>query len=282
MAVLLACRYRLHDRDKGGNVTETSGFQNADRYEQLMGRWSRRLAPSLIRFGGLNDGDRVLDMGCGTGSLSFALPALANVGSAVGIEPAESYVAAARARNIDPRFTFDVGDARALPYPDGSFDRAFSLLVLQFIPDARKAVEEMRRVVGPGGTIAAAVWDGYGGLPSARIFWDIAGVLDTPLERPLFRSLNGPGEMKELWLDLGLRDVEQVSLLTHMEFRSFEDYWTPFASGEGPQGQYVVRLTAEKREVLKEHLCRAYIANRPDGPRSMVAVAWACRGTVPG
>jgi len=115
-----------------------------------------------------------------------------------------------------------------------------------------------------------------------RILWDIAGVLDPSLERPLFRPLNGPGEMKELWLDLGLRDVEQVSLLTHMEFQSFEDYWAPFASGEGPHGQYVVKLTAEKRDVLREHLRRAYLANRPDGSRSMVAVAWACRGTVPG
>ena len=263
-------------------MTEISGFQNADHYEHLMGRWSRRLAPSLIRFGGLNDGDRVLDLGCGTGSLSFALPALANVGSAVGIDLTHSYVEAARARNIDPRFSFDVGDARALPYPDASFDRAFSLLVLQFIPDGRKAVEEMRRVVRPGGTIAAAVWDSYGGLPSSRILWDIAGVLDPSLERPLFRPLSDSGEMKELWLDLGLRDVEQISMLTHMEFQSFEDYWARFASGEGPQGQYVVGLTAEKREILKEHLRRAYIANRPDGPRSMAAIAWACRGTVPG
>jgi len=263
-------------------VKETTGFQDADRYEHLMGRWSRRLAPLLIRFGGLNDGDRVLDMGCGTGSLSFALPALADVGAAVGIDLTEAYVAAARAQNRDPRFTFDVGDARALPYADASFDRAFSCLVLQFIPDARKAVEEMRRVVRPGGTIAAAVWDGYSGLPSTRILWDIAGVLDPSLERPLFRPLSGPGEMKELWLDLGLRDVEQVSLLTHMEFQSFEDYWARFAGGEGPQGQYVVRLAVDKREVLKEHLRRAYVADRPDGPRSMVAVAWACRGTVPG
>src|SRR5205823_14842973 len=43
-------------------------------YEQIMGRWSRRLAPLLIEFGGLADGDRVLDVGCGTGSLSHALP----------------------------------------------------------------------------------------------------------------------------------------------------------------------------------------------------------------
>jgi SAM-dependent methyltransferase len=259
----------------------TSGFQDADRYEQLMGRWSRRLAPSLIKLGGLSDGDRVLDMGCGTGSLIFALPDFANVASATGVDLTESYVAAARGRNTDPRFTFDVGDARALPYSDSSFDRAFSLLVLQFIPESRKAVEEMRRVVRPGGTISAAVWDGYGGQPNARIIWDIAGVLDPTLERPLFRPLNGPGEMEKLWLDLGLRDVEQASLLIHMELQSFEDYWVPIASGEGPQGQYVVGLPDENRDILREHLRRAYVANRPDGPRSMAAVAWACRGKLP-
>ena len=224
----------------------------------------------------------MLDMGCGTGSLSFALPAIANIASAVGIDLTEPYVAAARARNIDPRLIFDVGDARALPYPNSSFDRAFSLLVLRFIPEARKAVEEMRPVVRPGGTITAAVWDLYGGQPNARIIWDIAGVLDPALERPLFRPLNGPGEMEKLWLDLGLRDVEQVSLLTHMEFQSFEDYWAPWnASGEGPVGQYVVKLPSEKRDILREHVRRAYVANRPDGPRSMAAVAWACRGKVP-
>jgi len=270
-----------YHRIKFGGAIVTTGFKDAERYEQLMGRRSRRLAPSLIRFGGLSEGDRVLDMGCGTGSLIFALPDFANVASAAGLDLTDSYVAAARGRNTDPRFTFDVGDAGSLPYPDSSFDRAFSLLVLQFIPDSRQAVEEMRRVVRPGGTIAAAVWDLYGGQPNARIIWDIAGVLDPTLERPLFRPLNAPGEMEKLWLDVGLRDVEQASLLIRMEFQSFEDYWAPIAGGEGPQGQYFVGLTDEKRDILREHVRRAYVANHPDGPRSMTAVAWACRGKVP-
>ena len=53
-------------------------------YEQAMGRWSRRLAPLLIEFGGLADGDRVLDVGCGTGSLSYALTEAANVAAVTG------------------------------------------------------------------------------------------------------------------------------------------------------------------------------------------------------
>jgi ubiquinone/menaquinone biosynthesis C-methylase UbiE len=56
------------------NPHAAARFQSADAYERLMGGWSRRLAPLLIRFGGLADGDRVLDVGCGTGSLAFTLP----------------------------------------------------------------------------------------------------------------------------------------------------------------------------------------------------------------
>jgi predicted RNA methylase len=43
------------------------------------------LAPMLIRFGGLSDGDRVLDVGCGTGSLPFTEPSIANIEGAAGI-----------------------------------------------------------------------------------------------------------------------------------------------------------------------------------------------------
>src|SRR5215471_13319057 len=49
------------------NTAAAAGFQNPEAYEQAMGRWSRRLAPLLIKFGGLADGDRVLDVGCGIG-----------------------------------------------------------------------------------------------------------------------------------------------------------------------------------------------------------------------
>ena len=60
---------------------------------------------------------------------------------------------AARKRSNDPRFGFQHPDARALPFADGSFDRAFSMLVLSFITDIEHAVAEMRRVVRPGRTV---------------------------------------------------------------------------------------------------------------------------------
>lgn len=255
-------------------------FQDADAYDRFMGRWSRRLAPLLIGFGGLADGERVLDVGCGTGSLTFALPGFASLAAVTGIDATASFVAAARVRNTDPRLAFDVGDARVLPYADGSFDRAYSSLVLQFIPDAAKAVAEMRRVVRPGGTVVAAVWDYFGGQMFTRILWDIAGVLDPLLERPFFRPLTAPGEMAEAWRDAGLTDVAETDLTIRMEFASFDDYWGPFEMGEGPHGKYVAGLAKPAREILRQHVRRAYVGDRPDGPRSMACVAWACRGTV--
>jgi ubiquinone/menaquinone biosynthesis C-methylase UbiE len=87
------------------------GFQNPDAYEQVMGRWSRRLAPLLIRFGGLSDDDRVLDVGCGTGSLTFTLPEIANVAGVTGIDLTEPFLESARARNADRRVSFQQPDA---------------------------------------------------------------------------------------------------------------------------------------------------------------------------
>ena len=256
-------------------------FQNAEAYERIMGRWSRRLAPQLIQFGGLSDGDRVLDVGCGTGSLTFALPEFANVSAIVGVDLVEGYVDFAKSRNKDPRVTFQQGDACNLLFEDKSFDRAYSMLVLHFIPNSVKAVSEMRRVVRPGGVVTAAVWDEYGGLPHYRMLADIAATLDSSVERRLFLPLNAPGEMEKLWRDLGMVDVQQTSFLIRMEFNSFDDYWLPFTKGEGPPGRLVASLSETTRAALQDHLRRGYITNRPDGPRSFACVAWACRGTVP-
>jgi SAM-dependent methyltransferase len=264
-------------------MATTFSARSAAGYEQIMGRWSRRLAPRLIEFAGLAAEDRVLDVGCGTGSLTAALAGHPDLAAIMGIDLAEPYVEFTRRHLADPRVKVELGDACALPYPDHAFDRALSLLVLQYVPEPELAVREMRRVVRPGGTVAAAVWDSFGGLPHLRMLWDTAAALDPAAAsaRALFRPLNDPGEMAELWRRIGLTQVEETSLVIRAEFADFEDYWCPFLSGDGPPGQFVIALSDEARDHLKIHLRRAYESNRPDGPRSFVAVAWACKGVVP-
>jgi ubiquinone/menaquinone biosynthesis C-methylase UbiE len=256
--------------------------RSAGGYDQLMGRWSRKLAPLFIDFAGLEDGERVLDVGCGTGSLTFALPTVAKVSEIAAIDYSPVFVEEAKRRNSDARITIREGDAMALPFPDGVFDRALSLLVLHFVPDAEKAVSEMGRVVRPGGVVAAAVWDHLGGLPSMRMMWDTVAAQDDAARqarsRYLFQPMMAPNEMKQCFERVGLQQVEQSSLLIRMDYQSFDDYWEPITAGEGPLGKYVSSLDPSERAKADAAVKAAYEGGQPDGPRSFAAVAWACRG----
>lgn len=267
-------------------MTSSFTVRSAAGYERLMGRWSRVLAGPFIDFVGVADGERVLDVGCGTGSLTFALPQAAEVGEVAAIDYSPVFVEEAQRRNTDPRITIAEGDACAIPFPDGRFDRALSLLVLHFVPKADQAVAEMRRVVRPGGVVGAAVWDHLGGMPGMRMMWDTVAVQDEEARRLrgqyCFQPMMRPNEMRRSFAARGLVKVEQTSLLIRMEYESFADYWEPIAAGEGPLGKYVAGLDPARRAAADEAVRAAYEAGQPDGPRSFAAVAWACRGVVPG
>ena len=260
--------------------------RDADSYDQMMGRWSRRLAPLFLEHAGVADGERLLEVGCGTGSLTFTLARTAAFAELTAIDYSDVYVAAARARNQDARVRIERGDAVALPFPDGSFDRALSLLVMHFVSDPAKGVAEMRRVTRPGGVVAAAVWDSGGGMMALRMFWDTAAVLDPAAVelrgRAMSRAVVAPGGLARLFSAAGLVDVDERSLLVRMDHADFADYWQPLLRGEGPIGSYVAGLEEAKRARLEQHLRAAYLAGAPDGPRSFAAVAWSCRGVVPG
>ncbi|MDG2570757.1 class I SAM-dependent methyltransferase, partial [Vibrio parahaemolyticus] len=259
--------------------------KSAEAYEQHMGRWSRRLACPFLDFAGLETGERVLDVGGGTGSLTFTLPQVADVGRIDAIEYSDVYVAAAREKNSDPRISIAQGDVCDLAFDDGAFDRTLALLVLHFVPETEQALREMCRVTRPGGTVAAAVWDSYGGMPVQRMFWDTAAALDSSASairgENYFKPLTRPGQMEALWADSGLVAVAEIPLMIRMEFRNFADFWSPIAAGESPLGKYVTGLDDDKRAAFEGGLRAAYEGGRPVGPHSFAAVALACRGTVP-
>ncbi|HSB40870.1 MAG TPA: class I SAM-dependent methyltransferase [Methylomirabilota bacterium] len=258
---------------------------DADSYEQMMGRWSRRLAPLFIEHAGAAAGERLLEVGCGTGSLTFTLARTVPFRELTAIDYADVYVTAARARNRDPRVRIEQGDAAALPFPDAHFDRALSLLVLHFVADPAGAVAEMRRVTRPGGVVAAAVWDSGGGMIALRMFWDTAAMLDAAAVdrrgRAMSNAVVAPGGLARLFRAAGLADVDERALLIRMDHTGFADYWGPILRGEGPMGGYVAGLGEAERARLEGHLRAAYLAGAPDGPRSYAAVAWSCRGVVP-
>jgi SAM-dependent methyltransferase len=253
-------------------------------YQQTMGRWSSRLAPPFIQFAGIADATRILDVGCGTGSLAFALADKLPRASIVGMDYSQAFVAYAQSQSSNPRLQFEQGDAAGLRYADGAFDATLSLLVLNFVPAAEQAAREMRRVTRPGGLVAAAVWDFKGGLTFLRVLADTAAVLDAGgaafRAKQFSAPFTGPGELAATWSAMGLTDVVQTSLTIRMEFASFADYWTPWLSGQGTVGAYLTGLDEGKLAQLEQHMRRAYLAGADDGPRSFAATAWAVRGFV--
>ena len=119
------------------------------------------MAPLFVDFVGIHG--EVLDVGCGTGALTFAIAKNQAVSKIVAMDLSEAFLAYARSQTDDPRISFKLGDAQSLPFPDAAFDCCLALLVVSFIPDAPKAAREMRRVTRPGGVVATAMWDNTAG-----------------------------------------------------------------------------------------------------------------------
>src|SRR5262249_958877 len=169
----------------------------------IMGRWGSRLAEPFLDFAGSAAGERVLDVGCGTGNLSFALAERADVHQVCGLDFSAMYVDYAKGRCEDDRIAFYVGDTAAMPFPDHRFDRVLSQLMLHFVPQAQRAVAEMRRVARPGAVVAATVWDARGGFVANRILWDTAAILDASVNelraRNYTRPMTRPGELASAW-----------------------------------------------------------------------------------
>jgi SAM-dependent methyltransferase len=265
-------------------ATSTFVSADGDGYNLQMGRWSRRLALPFLDFAGCAAGERVLDVGSGTGSLTTTLTERVPVEQVDGIDFSEVYTAYATRHHGGPRVSFQVGDACALPFEAESYDRTLSLLMLHFVPEPSRAIDEMCRVTRPGGVVAAAVWDAQGGVVINRIFFDTAAALRPSAEdarRGSFtRPLTGPGQLTHAWRAAGLEDVTDTTLTIRMEFESFADYWAPYAGKDGPYAAYVSALDEPDRDALVEALRRAYCAGQPDGPRSYAATSWAVRGVV--
>lgn len=253
-------------------------WTSGDAYEEYVGRWSRLLAPRFLTWARVGPG-RVLDVGCGTGAVSAALADRGATPS--GIDPAAAYVE--RARRAVPRGRFEVAGAESLPFPDASFDAAVSGLVLNFVPDPARAASEMARVVKPGGTVAAYVWDYAGRMDLMRKFWDAAGELD-PAARALDEGarfpLCQPRALQALLRGAGLKNVAAGPLDQPTVFRDFDDYWRPFLGGQGPAPTYCAGLTPESRAKLRERV-RAALPIRSDGSIHLIARAWAVRGAKP-
>ena len=256
-------------------------WENAESLERYVGRWSRLVAREFVAWLQVPPGSRWLDVGCGSGALTETALAEAEPESIEGVDTSEAFVAYAASRVTDPRASFAVADAQALDRPDAAYDAVASSLVLNFLPDPARGAAEMRRVVRPGGVVAGYVWDYAGEMQLMRRFWDAAAELDpaaADLDEGRRMAGCNPADLEALFSGAGLEEVETRAIDVPTVFADFDDYWSPFEGGQGPAPGYCVSLPPDRRAALRERL-RETLPAAPDGSISLVARAWAVRGT---
>ena len=269
----------MNDQTSSDRLPDT--WASGTAYEHYVGRWSRLVAREFLSWLSVPPGSDWLDVGCGTGALSQTILQVAAPRHVTGVDQSAGFVSHATDQVRDSRAHFEVGDAQALRDEAARYDAAVSGLMLNFVPQPVQAISEMRRVVKPGGIVAAYVWDYAGGMQLMRHFWDAAIALDPKaieLDEGRRFPLCQPGPLGELFGDAGLSQVEVRAVDIATEFKDFDDYWSPFLGGQAPAPGYAMSLSEERRAALRERI-RASLPHAPDGSISLTARAWAVRGT---
>jgi SAM-dependent methyltransferase len=257
-------------------------WTTSDSYEAFMGRWSRRLAEKFLRWLEFKPGCTWLDVGCGTGALVSAISNFAKPSLVVACDPSESFIKHARSRTKNPKARFIVAGTGNLPVNPGGFDCVVSGLVLNFLPDLNKSVEEMRDRTHLNGTLAVYVWDYAGRMEYLRIFWDEVVAMDPSareLDEGVLFSMCNQRTLERIFQSTGLRDVKSSAIEIPIHFETFSDYWRPFLGETGPAPLYVASLDDERRTELRSRLKKRLAVGEKE-TITLVARAWAVRGTV--
>lgn len=211
-----------------------------------------RLAPQ--------DGDRFLDLACGTGAVAERAAAAGAEVTGIDLAPALIETARERAGSLGLSCDYAVGDAENLDFPDASFDKLSSTCGIMFAPDHEAVAGELARVTKPGGRIALANWTPTGGL--AKMFAVMAPYQPAPPPSSPFawgdeaRVTELLGETFELELE------DHVSTL---RVPSGEDYWELFSTSYGPTKTLAEGL-GDRREDLHRDWVEFFETNyREDG-----------------
>jgi len=259
-------------------VDQIIRFEDGAAYEQMMGICSKLVGEVFLHWLAPPPGLRWIDVGCGSGAFTELLIERCAPVDVEGIDPSEGQLAFARTRPSARLAKFSKGDAMALPFASGSFDAAVMALVLVFVPDPRKGVDEMVRVVRPGGTVATYMWDMLGGgFPLDPILLEMRGMGLAPL-RPPQMDASRMEALRGLWNAAGLKDVETREITVHRAFANFDDFW--MTKLKAPSiGPTVAAMESQNVETLKNRV-RARLPADAGGRVTYGASAHAIKGHV--
>jgi ubiquinone/menaquinone biosynthesis C-methylase UbiE len=255
-------------------------WNSADAYERFMGRWSRTLARRFLAWLQVSKGKNWLEIGCGTGALTSTICDTAAPRSVTAVDTSAEFVAYCSAHLTYAQLQVLQASTDALPIREEGYDAVVSSLVLNFLPDPVRGLQNMRLVSSPDGLVAACVWDYSKGMEFLRLFWDAslagnpkAAAYDEASRFPLCQ----PDALKSAFEYAGFARVEITSLSVPTVFTDFEDYWSSLSLGTGPAPSYVASLSVADREALAQEL-RGRTTSNDEPAIRLEARAWAVKG----
>jgi ubiquinone/menaquinone biosynthesis C-methylase UbiE len=238
---------------------------SAQAYEEYLATEFRPWAEALVRLADVREGDRVLDVACGTGIVARGAAAKVGArGKVVGVDLNEEMLGVARATS--PAIEWRRGSAMELPFPDESFDVALCQQGIQFFSEPVEALREMRRVLTPGGRAVLSVCRATDYCPTYAILATAIERYVGPEAGAMMRSPFSAWTIdtfRSLVLEAGFRNVRvkiEVSSLRYpsaAEFLRREAASSPLA---GPIGG----LSRFRRDELIEHLEASLADHRDD------------------
>ncbi len=229
--------------------------------------WREHLAPAhlaILEISELQSGAKVIETAAGTGLVTF--PAAAAVGldgSVLATDLSGEMVASgnATAQKLGlPNVTFKRMNAEALECHDDSFDRALCALGLMYMPDPRAALEEMERVLRPGGRASVAVWGERRNCGWAEIF----PIVDSRVHSevcPLFFGLGSPGALVSNMEAAGFSNVQECRIQSVLSFESSERVLSAIIDG-GAVALVAKRFDDATRHAVDEEFLASVAAYR--------------------
>ena len=134
-------------------------YSDGASYDKSMGVWSRIVGSKFLDWLSPETGQKWIDVGCGTGAFTEQIIESCQPQEVQGVDPSEAQLEFARSKASTKKANFQIGDAMKLPFDDNGFDVSAMALVIFFVPEPARGLEEMKLVVRSVGMVAAYVCD---------------------------------------------------------------------------------------------------------------------------
>ena len=257
------------------------------KWNSFIQKWMGPVGKAIIEKAELKEGNRVLDAATGTGEPGLSAAKLIGSGEVIGTDVAEDMVGFAeenaKAQGIE-NYSAVVAPTSDLPFEDNSFDAVVSRFGVIFAPDVTADINELMRVVKPGGKISAGVWAEPAKNPWAtiipKIIQEVMQTTPPPPDAPGIFRCSQPDSLSNIMTEAGLKDVDRIEVTGEFVVDSPEQYWELMLEIAAPIVGALSKSDESVAEEIHQKTLEVVRVNHMSGGKSVLPwSAWVIFGT---